>query len=187
MRPCRSNPILEAALFAALALTSACSGEPEPEEDPYTTPTLGERPLPSSGRPDDVGSRPVLDAGRVEEYDLSSPEYDADPGCCPVTFAIAEGDAAGASWVQLIGSAPPLADGLLLTLDEGTWSAESCVPSSYVGTYTYVIGREVDGELEEEVTLNPHAPSNDGVDNLWLTSDTCDQNSIDLHAQTSSP
>ena len=178
---------LEIALVAALLLACACSGEPEQGDDPYTTPTLGERPLPSVGRPDDVGSLPILDAGAPEEYDLSTLEYDVDPGCCNVTFAIAGDDAAGASWVQLIGSATPLADGLLLTLDDGTWSVRACVPSNYVGTYTYVVGREVDGELEEEVTHNPHAPSNDDVDNLWLTADTCEQNTLDLHAQTSSP
>ncbi len=181
---------LHTTLIVCACMGWACSGEPDPgqaDAGEYVAPTLGERGLPTQGGPEDAGDQPTFDGGDPDlEFDASSPAPDGFEGCCTLTFAIADDNAQEDElYIQLMGSDSPLSGGPTLAYADGIWSVEACVPPAYVGTYSYIIGREVDGEVEETATYNPHAPSDDGLRNLWLTADSCDGASLDLHARTS--
>ena len=187
------NPRIEMVLLLSAFAWTACSGEPEPAQEDageYVPPTLGERSLDPRGSLDDVGVADDLDLdAALPEIDASAPSaMDDFETCCTLTFALPDEDGVGDElYVQLVGSGSPLSDGLAMTFADGVWSVEACVPPDFVGTYSYVVGREVDGEVSEDVTINPFAPSENGVDNLWLTADSCDDASLDLHSLTSEP
>lgn len=157
--------------------------------DALEYPMLGERPLPTLGPPDDMGSKPPLSSDQGEGFDLSSPQEDMDSFCCPVTFAIADNNGtADELQVRLVGASSPLNEGLTLSYADGVWSVATCVVPQYSGSYSYVFAYEVDGEIEEVVALNPHAPrdsTQDNSSNTWLTSDSCEDSSPALHAVTS--
>lgn len=176
-----------------LSVAWGCS-DPETKEkkpavnnsQPY--PTLGERPLPTQGPPDDMGTKPTLEQDQGQALDLSSPQEDMDSFCCPVTFAIADNNATKDELqVRLVGASFPLNQGLELSYADGVWSVATCVVPQYSGEYTYVFAYEVDGEIEEVVTFNPYAPLAEaqGSSNVWLTSDSCEDSSPALHAVTS--
>lgn len=158
-----------------------------PEELEY--PMLGERPLPTLGPPDDMGSKPLPPSDQGEGFDLSSPQEDMDSFCCPVTFAIADNnDTKDELQVRLVGASYPLNESLELSYADGVWSVATCVVPQYSGAYSYVFAYEVDGEIEEVVTFNPNAPrdsTQDNSSNIWLTSEACEDSSIELHAVTS--
>lgn len=122
-----------------------------------------------------LGCGTKTEAPTPEEHALSGqgdpPAHDAPPyvpptsdftlgdaGCCPVRFAIAsQGEVA----VSLFGFAPPLQDGVAMTLDAGAWETTVCMGLStqVYGYREYVQPDDPDAGVFELVTYNPNAPT----------------------------
>lgn len=181
-------------LLAYACVGLACSGEPEPaptDMGEYVAPTLGERGFEPIDPSYDMRTPPALDLdlGSGAEVDAGAAPTGADMDtCCALVFALPDDNGVEDElYVQLVGSGAPLSPGLTLAYEDGAWSVEACVPPGFRGTYSYVVGRDVDGETAEEVTYNPFAPTEDNMENVWVTSESCEGASLESHALTSAP
>lgn len=174
--------------LAACLCGTACGKKEEPAPEPL--PEL--RELPGLGDPTEPPPPPPYDAGNPFGEGLEA--VDAGRPCCPVPFALAAEDS---PWgARLVGAEGPLASGVPLAFDGGTWTATVCVPAPYDAYYFYELLQldtqtGEDGGLYADGRVNPWAPTGyDGTygDVNWLKiSAECESSSTSLHAFTSAP